>query len=439
MNFRVFISIPTCLSLLIIASGLPAAVAREKPLRKVLENGLTLIVHQDTRVPMTALHLMLRTDHGREENHPAGLPFLATRLAAEITDQNSLRQLLIQATRLQALPGEDFNHIVVQTLSANIGSALTIISELLKKPVISNLRINHLLEQMKNQQQVAAEDFRYQSYRSHLEVLLPHSFLNQPPLGTAESRNRIKPRQVSAFHAELLRGGNIFIAAVSDLPPGEMTTLLEKHFASLSPGSFPDPPSWNPVEEAPETLLNQGQEQSFVSLALPLPLGSTRDFSMGLVLEALLGGGPGSMLWPLRQEAGLAYDVQARFSPLDGGGLLIIQVECAEDGRDQVLEGMNEIVSRLYLGQVSGHELDMARVNARANWLRRNEERAEYAGNLALFSALRFDPDPIELEKIMAELPNEQVLETARSQFNPRRISRVIIRPRPGPRQADGG
>ena len=397
---------------------------------EVLENGLIVLVQEDKSVPLTALHLLLRAGGQDQPGLPPGLPFLTARLSTEINDDKSLQNLLARATRINVRPGDDFNHIRLLSLGKHFESSLATMVELVKKPVFSNLRIGYLLDQFKYQEDSSADDFGHLAFRAHLAALFPESIYAYSLLGTPESRKKIRPRLVAEYHEELFRGGNIILALVSDLPAKEILALAEKHFSSLPAGRFAARAKPVPVREPGKEVLYRGHEHAYISFAFPLPLSTLNDYALGLTLEALLGGGPGSLLWPLRQEEGLAYDVQARFSPLAGAGLLVVFLQTESRRRDEALTGINEILSVVSEGTSSPEETAAARVNARANWLRKNEERAEKAANMALLAALELTgPDTRPLEKEIEALKDRQILAFIREHLVLRQSSRVIIVP----------
>src|SRR4030065_1184879 len=87
--------------------------------KKVLDNGLTVILERDESSANTILQILIKG--GKRADTPAkwGLAFLTTRLLIEIPDSGKAPQLISLATRASAHAADDYSLVQIECLSAN--------------------------------------------------------------------------------------------------------------------------------------------------------------------------------------------------------------------------------------------------------------------------------------------------------------------------------
>jgi predicted Zn-dependent peptidase len=407
-------------------SGRPGQAAQ----KKVLKNGLTLISETDDSSATTVIQILIKGGQRAEPADKAGLAFLATRLAVEVPDEDKVQELISMASRFQVAVKGDFSVIQVECLSGQLEATLKILARIIGDPLFSSFRIDAVKKHAEHQGKIEEDD---SSVFGHLAAL--RAFSGSPGYGGSvfgdkKTLGAVRGRDISDFYKRFFVAPNLIIAVSSDR--ADAPALVEGSFRDF-PGS--PPPAVGAAEsrvpEEKEIRLTRATRQSFVSLAFPLPKLSRRGFALGLLLENILGKGPGSRLWPLRAEKKLAYTVNAVATQFMDGGLLEAYLETDKDKQPDALEALRGVLADLYQGGVSDDDLRVARTSVWADYLRDNETKPPRTLNLAAFEAmglgleffyeLRSELDKVTLAELNAHL---------RSILAPEKGLAVIIGPR---------
>jgi zinc protease len=364
-------------------SGLPAAAAQ----KKVLQNGLTLISERDDASGTTVLQVLIRGGKRAEPAGQAGLAFLATRLAVEIPDEDKVQELIGLASRFQVGVKGDYSLIQVECLSPELEATLKILTKIILDPLFSGFRIDSAKKRAEHQGRIEEDDSIVVGHLAALRAFCGSPGYGGSIYGDKPSLRAIKGRDISDFYKRTFVGPNMIMAVSSDRP--DAADLVASSFQEL-PASPPPAVEAAAFHEPPdrEISLTRETRQAFVSLAFPLPKLTPRDYALGLLLENLLGKGPGSRLWPLREEKKLAYTVNAVATQMTEGGIFEAYLETDKDKRPAALEALRDVLSDLARGGAGEEELQVARTSIWASFLRENEARAARTLNLASFEAL---------------------------------------------------
>lgn len=93
---------------------------KERPEKFTLATGLPCIYHKDQSSPTTVIELVAAGGRSAVPKGLDGLAYLATRLTLEIPDEDKVRELMSQATRMSFLCMEDNSVILIECLSENL-------------------------------------------------------------------------------------------------------------------------------------------------------------------------------------------------------------------------------------------------------------------------------------------------------------------------------
>jgi predicted Zn-dependent peptidase len=211
------------------------------------------------------------------------------------------------------------------------------------------------------------------------------------------------------------------MSIVSDLEPKNITTVIESTFGRLPKGeSFRTEFPSCQLPGQKEIRLKKETSSPLLAVAFPLPPLSARNYVLANFLEAIIGGGPGSKIWPLRSEEGLAYEVGSRLILMKGGGLLIIYLktlpEKIELARAKFQEKLKEIENR----SLNEGDLQMGSNSFRL-WLYQHfEAKIKKAEVQAHFRALEIDNDLTEnsLETYLHKISLNDLADFFKEVFN---------------------
>jgi zinc protease len=371
----------------------PNAVEKDRTAgKRTLENGMILISETDGRTATTAIEILVRGGKRAQPAGQEGVAFLATRLAVEIPDENKVQDLIGMASRFQVGVVGDHSFIQLECLSGQLEATLKIVAKIVSDPLFSGLRIDSVKRFAEHQGRIEEDD----SVRlGHLAAL--RAFSGTPGYGGSVYGDKttlagIKGKDISEFYRRYFVAPNMVLAVSSDRQ--DAAGLVEKAFGGFP--AVPAPSSQTAVFRLPgdrEISLTRETQQVFIGEAFRLPELSPRNYALGLLLENILGKGPGSRLWALRTEKRLAYNVNAVATQMMDGGMIEAYLETDKNKKLEAREALRQALAELWESGVTDGDLRAARVSVWSGFLRDNEVRPARTLNLAAFEAMRLGLD----------------------------------------------
>ncbi len=354
--------------------------------RKILKNGLTLITERDASTATTVIQILIRGGKRAQPAGEEGLAFLATRLAVEIPDENKIQDLVGMASRFQVTVSGDYSVIQLECLSEELAPTLKIMAKIVGDPLFSGLRIDSVKKHAEHQGRIEEDDSVTVGHLSALRAFSGAPGYGGSIYGDRQTLAAIKGKDISGFYERYFVAPNMVLAVSSDRQ--DAGEVVESAFGGLSAAAAPPP--GRAALRAPaegEIILMRDTRQAFISRAFLLPQLGPRSFALNLLLESVLGKGPGSWLWPLRAERKLAYHVNAAATQMTDWGILEAYLETDKSKSREALEALKGVLSDIREAGVTEADLRSARTSVWADFLRGNETRVGRTLNLATLEA----------------------------------------------------
>jgi zinc protease len=286
----------------------------------------------------------------------------------------------------------DFSIITMTCLSEHLEETLEILAGILRKPLFSALRIDHIKRFMEYQQKNEEDHPVRLMEREYFNAFFGDEGYGGSIFGTAEpgSLKTIKKKDILHFYKTFFNRANMVIVVSSDLNRPGIEEMIKKRFQPLAAGEkrVQLPPLEIPGTEKKEYFFKKEKEQTLISLGTLLPGMSARNFTRAYMLENLLWDGIGSKLWPLRAEKNLAYDLDAGVTCMKDAGMLKVYLRTDNAKKEQAFKALEEVMKDLYQKGVTGEELQTVKVRAGAQFLRSNETKERRTFYLGLFECI---------------------------------------------------
>jgi len=347
----------------------------------VLENGLTAIYEKDISSKVSIFQIFIKGGKRAEPEGKAGLAYLTTRLAIEIPDQNKLQALMDQATHLYIACTEEYSLVTIASLSENLENTLKITSQILGKPLFSNIRIERIKEQMTRSRKMELDEPAIAAHYTFADIFMAGTPFAGQIYGSETSLRSIKKKDIRSFYENHFLTGNMVFSISTDLEKQIILDLIKKFFGDFHGGKLPGPKllSFSPISEAKEQFIDKDSTQAHISAGYLLPQLSPRNYLLATLAANLLGKGVGSRLWPLRSEKKLAYNVYSRATYFSAGGILEAFIETENTKQDTALDSFIRVLDELYSEGVTEEELNMTKSYSKALFLRNNETKESRA------------------------------------------------------------
>jgi zinc protease len=290
--------------------------------RVVLDNGLTLLLLENRRLPIVVAEAFVRNGRLLEPEAQAGVAHLAGALLDEGTDKHTGPQI---AELIEDVGGSlDFTSSGgdVQVLSGDRSLGLKLLLECLARPAFpqdavsrQKLRLLTEIDDQERQPETKAQ-MAYDAL-----VYGKHPF-GRPDLGTHQSVEKLNRANLVQFHGRLFIPNNTILAVVGDFDSSKIIEEIQRLCREFE---------WKRKERPPLTVPAAVMPQTFTQKILPMPRAEQLHFYMGhlgvrrldpnyyklLVMDYVLGTGPGftdRLSARLRDREGLAYTVSANIT-----------------------------------------------------------------------------------------------------------------------------
>ncbi|MCS6953665.1 MAG: pitrilysin family protein [Bryobacterales bacterium] len=363
-----------------------------RPVEATLDNGLTVLIMEDHRLPTISLQLLISGAGGLyDPKELPGLASLTAEMLREGTKTRSSRQIAEEIERLgaglNAAAGFGSPEAVMTAsgLSDNFEAWFGLFTDVLLNPSFPAEELKNLKDRRRVQlrQQRASPSFLAQE-RFARAVYGDHPAAVIAP--TLESLDRIRPEDLARWHRERWAPQNAILAIAGDVRAKELIPKLNQWLAGWKRTELREtlPAHPKPAPERRIYLVNRPNSvQTTVAMGNIAIDRRSPDYIPMVVMNRIVGGGPAARLFlNLREEKGYTYGVYSFFSaakypgPWRAGGDM--RTEVTEGAMTEFLNEIRRIREEL-VPEAELEEAKRAVVASFALSLERPEEVLSYA------------------------------------------------------------
>jgi predicted Zn-dependent peptidase len=409
-----------------------SSLAKIQTQKKPLENGLTLIYQKDASSAITVIQILIGGGMKADPEDKQGLAYLTTRLVLEIPDDITAQNMMSQASQVYLMCLGDYSLINVTSLSENLDETLKTVSEIIRDPLFSAIRIDHIKKQMGYRKKMQEDDAINVGRNAALERFFAGTGYGGSVLGSEKSLKSIKKKDIKRFYETHFKAGNMVVAAISDMEEEALSGILERYFNPFPAGKVAEPETLaiSPSEED-DIFIEKDTQQYFVSIAYPLPEATTQNYTLAYMVENLLGKGLNSRLWFLRTQEKLAYNVNSHLTQMKYGGMLEAYLETDKEKKEAAVKALRKVLTDLYEDGITEEEFEVTKTFSKASFLRENETKTTRARNLVSFEALGFGFTFLErLSAEMEAVSLEEINAFLKDIFDPAKGLEIIVGPK---------
>jgi zinc protease len=409
-----------------------------KPVETRLDNGLTVLILENHKLPFVSMELFI--DGAGPISEPSGQPGLASATAAMLTQGTATRsslQIAEQVDRfgagLNAASAFGGNSAVINAsgLSETLNQWFPIFVDVLLHPSFPE-------KELKNYQQRSLVNLKRQ--RSSPDFLASEQF-NRAVYGkfpaavvsaTPEFLEGMTPAMLAAWHDQHYVPQNAILGIAGDVNPTQTIDLLKKSLADWKRTNTQAilPPSATPVAKKQVYLVNRPDSvQTNIMIGNIAIERRNPDYIAMRVANQVLGDGPASRLFvKLREEKGYTYGAGSSFHALQFAG----PWTASSDVRTEVTEGsmtefFNEL-NRIRTEKVPAPELEDAKRTIVAKFALSLEHPAQLLDAALQIKRYGLPADYWDTypEKIAA-VSADDVIRVAKKYINPDNAQIVVV------------
>jgi zinc protease len=347
----------------------PAAVKRPEIQKHVFENGLTLLVKEDSRLPMVHMQASFRGGLLEETTLTNGLSRLMARSLIKGADGRTAEEMMeameSRGGTLGADSGANSFACYAGVLTPDLALGLDLWGDCVLAPSFSEVEI-----QREQERQLAA----IKSEEDHLMLIamreVRRRYYGEHPYhmsrnGTQHTVSGLTAAQVQAFHAQQVQTGNGVVAVFGDVSLADIVERVGRKFSRMKVGPRRAPQQLPALPPLQDLLIEQSRDKKQAVLALAYPtvdLQHPDRIALDLIDEAC-SDMASRMFVRIREELGLAYSVGASQILGLAPGAFIFHLSTSPEQLDFAQEELLKEIQKLQIGGLTEAEIDRARMS----------------------------------------------------------------------------
>lgn len=414
------------------------AAGRVKPQRKVLPNGLVLVVQENPSTQSFALSGAIRAGSVHEPNAEAGVASVTANLLERGTTK---RDKLALAARLEEVGGSVSFSDGFESVSANafgLGADFERIFEVFAEDLLSPAFPQDELEKLKAQRiaglQQSEDSTRVKARRALHQALYPkeHPLYYLDVADAIAATKTIDRAKVEAWYRRFYGPDRTIVSIVGNVKAEDVFRIVEARLGAWKPVGGP------PVAVAPvpppsgrERRVVNVEDRSNVDIVLGHPADLTRtspDFYPAFLGNHILGGGTAGRLFKrIRAELGLTYGINSSLSATNVAGPWLVSLSVNPNAVDQAVAATHELLEAWVEKGVTEDELSSARTALSGLFQVSLATNGGLAGTFTYYESLGLGADFVfEHPKRLQAVTVAQVNAALRAHFMPGRMVTAI-------------
>lgn len=414
---------------------IPANGKLKEVTRRVLKNGLTLLIKENHHLPLVAAGLYARGGRLNETSDNAGISGLAIRTALKGTAKRNAAQIATETemlgTNIVLANEADYLGFSMNILSRHFQEGWQILVDILSNPCFPDEEVakekeNTLAAILRKKDDMfrhPLELFYSAAYKEH-----PYGF---PALGKAEIVENLTSADLKAWHARHFRPENMVAAFVGDVDAARIEELVERAFGEMPP-CRPAPFQLRratPLHQIEQVVEQRDKQQTAVVLGYSTPEYTDAHCYPLTVLQNIASGLGGRFFEELRGKQSLAYTVAAFSVARASSGNFISYIATAPQNEERAKWGLLNEFEKLKKAYVSEAELQQSIQYTMGTFeigLETNRAQlAQYIQNELLGRGVE---EVAKYPGKIAKVTREDILSAAQKYFDQNRYATGVVR-----------
>ncbi len=412
--------------------------------KRVLANGLTLIVAENHNIPGVSIASYVRAGARYESDEKAGVAQLTGRMLTEGTKTRTAQQIA-QAIEsvggsLNSSAGYTGATVGATVLKKDFDLAIGLVEDTLTNPIFSEDRVQLQRDRLAAEIQAEGDEPRTVGSRQLNEIIFAGTPQHRPAIGYVETVKKLNRDDLVQFHEKFYAPGNTIIAVAGDVPIREAMAKLEETFGTWSkpPVVLPIPPEPKRLTEPNTKYVFMDKEQTNIFLGQVGISRKNPDYYALEVMDSILGGAPGSgtftgrIPFHLRDQQGLAYSTFSsitRDASVDPGRF-VAYIGCSPKNMTKGIEGLRKEIREIFEKPVTPSERDDAKAYLTGHFVfdfQTNAQIARFLINAEIYG-LGFDYIQ-RYPKMIEAVTVDDVSRVARKYLDPDDLTLVVVGP----------
>ncbi len=404
--------------------------------RKVLDNGLKLMVVERHNLPLVKVTIGIGSGSVIEPEEKAGLANLTASLLKSGTKSRTAEEIDeaidFVGGSIGASGGTDYSTVTLSILKKDIDLGFELLSDVIMNPLFPEEELTKKVKRIKgglkqsedNPGFVASKAFKKEVFGSH-----PYGRLTK---GSEETLDLITREDVVNFHSSYYLPNNSVMSVVGDITADEVSALINKYFSKWASKKFELPLLPEPDEKRERKTVIVDKELTQANIILG-HIGVSRehpDYYKVSVMDYILGRGgfASRLMLNIREEKGLAYSIYSVFSANKESGSFRVSLQTKNESANTAIEEIIKEMKRISTEPVTDMELSDAKSFLTGSFPMRVESSSRIASFLVAVEYYGLGVDYIDnYPSYINSITKEDVLYAAQKYLDPENFVLVVV------------
>jgi zinc protease len=335
--------------------------------RRVLPNGVRLLVRRDVTVPVVAMRAVWMGGQRWEDARTAGINNMLAALLVRGTKTRTAEELIKEiegmAGALGGFSGRNSFGVRAEFMSRHWERGLELMADCILNPAFADDEIEKERKQVLDELHAQEDNLTSVVFRLFSETIYRKHPYRLDVLGTPQSVSSFTRRRLIDYYKRHFAPGGMTVSVVGDVDPARVIAKVSDLFEDAAAPDTAAPQV--PVDAAPtqpqQVFRFLTKQQSHIVIGFPGTTVADPDRFPLEVLSTILSGQGGRLFVELRDKKGLAYRISA-FS-LEGvdPGYFAVYMATSPENLDVAVAGIQEELAKIRDKPVAKQELERAK------------------------------------------------------------------------------
>lgn len=395
-----------------------------------LENGLHVILHQDSSAPTIITSVMYHVGTKNENPEKTGFAHFFEHLLFEGTENIKRGEWwkIVSGNGgiNNANTSDDRTYYFEIFPSNNLELGLWMEAERMMHPIINQIGVDTQNEVIKEEKKNVMDNVPYGNFISQVKknIFLKHPY-RWETIGSIEHLDAAKLEDFQAFHKKFYIPNNAVLVVAGNFETNQAKKWISQYFNPIKKGT---PIVKSKFVEAPinETILATYEDTNIqipaIVAAYRTPSMKTRDARILEMISSLLSGGKSSKLYKkIVDDKKMALQVGAfDLSQEDYGVYILYALPLGENSLESILKEIDDEIVALQTNLISEKDLQKIKNKIENEYVNKNASLEGVATSLATYYLLFGDTQLINTDiEAYRTITPEEIRDVAKKYLNP--------------------
>ncbi len=412
----------------------------QNPLKKTLDNGLTVLVQENHAAPVVSVRFYVKTGSIYEGKFlGSGISHLFEHTLFEGTTTRSKIQIDddVQAIGGQsnAYTSKDVTCYYITTASPYFERALSSLSDMMQNANFPDNEVKTQIGVIHNEMNLGDDDPGTTLYKIFDETAFVRHSTRYPIIGYRENFDRLTRDDIISYYKDHYQPGNVVLAVAGDVNTDMVFNLATKYLGAWQRRNASDfTLASEPLQTAPRrSVVEKDVQLAYLMIGWhTVPLQNSDLYALDVLSQVLGGGESSRLVRSLRERDSLVSDISSySATPNYDAGTFGISATMPAENLTKVESAIFQQVENVIRQGVTAEELERAKRGIETAFIFGSSDVENQAEQIAYDELATGDPS--YSRRYVARIKDvtaAQIQEVARKYLRPEGTTTAIIRPR---------